>query len=276
MFGVEAISAEIEMIQMAYSIMKAFGARDGDFKIKISSRPLLDKTLADAGITGESAYKLKKLIDKKEKIDNFDELASEIIGRKYDMVFEADAEITKLIDSLKMLGITNAEFSPEIVRGFDYYTGIVFEIHDTNPENNRSMFGGGRFDDLLSLFGGEKTPAIGFGMGDVTMRDFLETRNLLPAFVSPAQLYLCNAGVSDEKLFEIATQLREQNIKVAVDFTGKKIGDQIKKAVKDSIEFSVVIGEDEIVSGEVSVKHLASEKEEKVSLSKLADYIKGF
>jgi histidyl-tRNA synthetase len=66
------------------------------------------------------------------------------------------------------------------MRGFDYYTGIVFEVFDTHPENNRSVFGGGRYDDLLDIFGKRKIPAFGFGAGDVTARDFLETNSFGP------------------------------------------------------------------------------------------------
>jgi histidyl-tRNA synthetase len=65
-----------------------------------------------------------------------------------------------------------------LVRGFDYYTGMVFEVFDTNPENKRSLFGGGRYDNLLEMFGVEPVPTVGFGMGDVTIRDFLETHKL--------------------------------------------------------------------------------------------------
>ena len=89
-----------------------------------------------------------------------------------------DGEIPDLISKLSGLGIKNVKFDPKIARGFDYYTGIIFEVFDTSPENNRSLFGGGRYDNLLEIFGVEPIPTVGFGMGDVTIRDFLETHNL--------------------------------------------------------------------------------------------------
>ena len=67
---------------------------------------------------------------------------------------------------------------------FDYYTGIVFEVFDKHPNNPRSVFGGGRYDNLLELFGVEPIPTVGFAMGDVTMRDVLQTYDLLPKNVS--------------------------------------------------------------------------------------------
>jgi histidyl-tRNA synthetase len=72
----------------------------------------------------------------------------------------------------------NAVFDPELARGQTYYTGTVFEIYDTNTENSRSICGGGRYDNLLELFDVDPIPAVGFGMGDITIRDFLETHGL--------------------------------------------------------------------------------------------------
>lgn len=290
MFGVDSASADVEVIQLAYNIMKSFGARDGDFTIKINSRKIWNSLFTQWELTDEAQYTLSKLVDKKEKISKelFEEESAKILGT-YTEIFlgiinkndssytspELD-EVYEVKKQLSSLGIGNVEYDPTIMRGFDYYTGMVFEIRDTNPENNRTMFGGGRFDDLLSLFGGEKVPAVGFGMGDVTMRDFLEVRGLLPQFTSPAQLYIVNAGVSAEQLLTCATEIREKGIRVATDLTTRKIGDQIKKAVKDAVEFVVVLGENELTSGEVSIKHLASEKEEKVRITEIADYIKNF
>lgn len=275
-FGVDSTEAEIETIAMAYKIMRNFGARDNDFVIRINSRKLLNETLEKAGIVGDASHKLQKLIDRKDKIEDFDKKAEEILGRIYDVKFEASEEIQNILAKLSALGVNNAVFDPDLVRGFDYYTGIVFEVFDTNPDNRRALFGGGRYDDLLSLFGSDKVTAIGFGMGDVTIRDFLESRNLIPAYVSPTKLYVANAGVNPELVSRIANDIRNQGINVAVDYTGKKIGDQIKKAVKDSIEFVAIVGELELASKEIKIKHLPSESEELVALEQVAEYIKNF
>lgn len=275
-FGVSGVEAEIELISMSYAIMKAFGARDGDFEIRVSSRKMLNQAFDKAGLSPEQKYKMQKLLDRKSKIDNFDEEVGKLLGKDINIEFAIDDETSEVISVLRELGIQNVIYAPEIVRGFDYYTGIVFEIYDTNPENNRAMFGGGRYDDLLALFSDEKVPAVGFGMGDVTIRDFLESRNLLPTYTSTAKLYIANAGASFVDLHKIAEDLREQGINVAVDMSGKKLGDQIKKAVKDSIEFVAVIGSEEIESRNATLKHLASEEETKVPLSSLGSYIKNF
>ncbi len=78
------------------------------------------------------------------------------------------------------LGIANTQIDPTLARGQAYYTGIVWEIFDTSSENSRSLAGGGRYDNLLELFDVEPLPFVGFGMGDITLRDFLETHRLGP------------------------------------------------------------------------------------------------
>ena len=101
-----------------------------------------------------------------------------ISGKDFDPNIEPNENLKNLIQKLNEKGISNVEFEPTITRGFDYYTGIVFEVFDTHKDNNRSLFGGGRYDNLLEMFGVEPVPTVGFAMGDITLRDFLETHNL--------------------------------------------------------------------------------------------------
>lgn len=89
--------------------------------------------------------------------------------------------IQNLFQELGELGIDKQLlFDPSIIRGFDYYTGCIFEVFDTNPENRRSLYGGGRYDNLIGLFSKEQLSGIGFGLGDVTLKNFLEGHNLIP------------------------------------------------------------------------------------------------
>jgi len=88
--------------------------------------------------------------------------------------------LEQVINKLKEAGITNLKVDETLKRGQAYYTGVVFEFFDTDPANPRSILGGGRYDNLMELFDVEKVPAVGFGAGDVTMKDFLETHGLLP------------------------------------------------------------------------------------------------
>ena len=173
MMGVATVDAEIEIISLAYKTMKEFGAKDEDFVIRINDRESLKNF----------SKPMMRLLDGKSKMldEEFEAESQEILGKPFDLsqIQETD-KIKELIEKLSQMGVSNVKFDQTITRGFDYYTGIVFEVFDTNPENRRSLFGGGRYDNLLEMFGVEPLPTVGFGMGDVTIRDFLETHELLP------------------------------------------------------------------------------------------------
>jgi histidyl-tRNA synthetase len=156
LIGIAGVEAEIEIISLAHAIMKAFGAKDEDFEIQVNSRKAIPE-----GVTMETIRKIDR-------------------GEELDISIDETLEIRTLLEKLNRKDIQNAKFNPKIVRGFDYYTGMVFEVFDTHEENRRSLFGGGRYDNLLEIFDVEPIPAVGFGMGDITIRDFLETHKLKP------------------------------------------------------------------------------------------------
>ena len=172
LMGIAGIEAEVEAISIMHAIMKAFGAKDEDFQIKVNDRVLLNEKFG--------SQELIRLLDRKNKMppEDFEAKWKEVSGKEFDPSIEPNENISKLIKALSEKGISNVVFEPTVTRGFDYYTGIVFEVFDTSPENNRSMFGGGRYDNLLEIFGVEPVPTVGFAMGDITLRDFLETHNL--------------------------------------------------------------------------------------------------
>lgn len=265
MFGIGTLDAEVEMISFAATIMKAFGLEQSTFTIRINDRSLVDQYLTEAGLSEEHAHKVKKLIDRKKKIDNFDEELAKIVGDDFTYKLEANQQINTLIAQLTELGITNVEFDPYLMRGFDYYTGIVFEVFDTHPENNRSLFGGGRYDNLTKIFGEDNIPAFGFGMGDVTMRDVLETYNLLPQYEHPAFLYLCPLSTEARQYTQkLAHTLREAGLFVAIDYTGKRTGDMITYATKNTIPYVICVGDNEIKKEKFIIKELDTRKEKKV------------
>lgn len=286
MFGLGNTSADIEIIEVAAEIMKEFGAKTSDFIIRISSRKLLNSLFNDwYELDQDQAYAMSKLLDRKAKIpeETFYSEAEQIVGKPFAFLnFESDSdrsqafafpnikaayeELKTVLDSLKERGITNVEFDPGIVRGFDYYTGIVFEVYDTDPANNRALFGGGRYDELMNLFGDDSLPACGFGMGDVTIRDFLETRDLLPKFNSAASIMICIMDeASTAYADKVAKQMRDAGVNVAVNYTLRSTGDQIKAAEKLSIPNVIIIGENEASSNAYEIKNLASGEKASVS-----------
>jgi histidyl-tRNA synthetase len=157
-----------------------------------------------------------------------------------------------------------------IARGFDYYTGTVFEVFDTDPENNRSMLGGGRYDNLTGMFGDEAISGIGFGMGDVTMRDFLETHNLLTSSITAPALMIIPASDNENLISQkIAQEFRTAGISVAVDFGTRKLGKKISDAAERMVEYVMVVGENEVKTKKYSVKNLEDKSETSGTLAEL-------
>ncbi len=294
LFGVESDEADAEVITIAYQIMKKFGAKDEDFVIRLNSRKLLDDMYKYFSLTPEQSQKVAKIIDKKNKIpaDVFEASLSEITPDKTTEIIRVigsaerfmdtvgkdnkNAEgLIKLIEKLEKNGVKNIVFDPTLMRGFDYYTGVVFEVFDTHPDNNRSVFGGGRYDDLLNIFGARKIPTVGFGAGDVTARDFLETHKLLPEYMPSAELFICTMEPKFAENAEVlAATLRANGVKVATNFSDKKIGDQVKTADKQKIPYVLVIGENEVAGGTFTLKEMKTGTEHKIPATGIAEIIK--
>jgi histidyl-tRNA synthetase len=280
-FGVSEFTADVEVIQVASQIMKNFGAKPEDFQIKINSRSLMDDLFKKIGIVDSNKNELLRLIDKKEKMseDKFRNSMKDLIGEdKTTSLFEnlyygegifsmlggleSAKYISNVIQTLRDRGVSNIVFSGTLTRGFDYYTGVVFEVFDTNPENPRSLFGGGRYDNLIEMFSNRSVPAFGFGMGDVTIKDFLTTHNLLPNKRSTTDLYICTAPETNtEEVYKIASSFREQNLNVTVDISGRKLADQLKSLDKRNIPFVVTVGSSELESGKFTIRNTKTRQE---------------
>lgn len=273
-FGVDSIEADTEIISMAYDAMKEFGAEDKNFIIRINNRQSLAQMFWQMGLSEEQALALRRLIDKKDKIPDFDEQAEKLLGKPFEASALPDKDSVAIMEKLKLRGITNIKFDPYLVRGLDYYTGTVFEMYDTNPANPRALFGGGRYDDLVALFGVEKVAGVGFGWGDVTTRDFLETYNLLPEYQPPTELYICHLEGFTEAANALALNLRKAGVKVAVDLTDRKVSAQIKTADKEQVQFVVVMGEEEVKTGKYRLKNLKTSKESEVDAQGMVAAIK--
>jgi histidyl-tRNA synthetase len=171
-------------------------------------------------------------------------------------------------------GVTNAGFDITLMRGFDYYTDNVFEVFDTNPENKRSLFGGGRYDGLIGQFGVEPLPTVGFGMGDVTTLDFLKTHNLLPSLTSETNVCVILVDDKYQRSLETIKKLRENDLNVAVDMTLRKIDKKIQAAVKAGYPYVLFIGEQELEGGQFNLKELATGQEQKLNLEQIISLIK--
>lgn len=302
LFGIDTVDADVEIIQIADSVLKEFGAKKEMYQIHISSRVFMDAFLNTyLKLDKVQADTMRRLIDKRTKMTDdeftaniesiltptqrengvYDKLISVISSKTLEDLpddLRAIANESKIFDVISRateLGITNIEFDSTLVRGFDYYNGLVFEIFDTNPNNNRAMYGGGRYDGLIGLFGVEKVPTIGFGMGDVTLENFLVDNDLIPKLATETELYVILAG--DIKYQMISKQLqllREEGVNVAVDISNKKIGKQLETAVKKGVTYALIIGENEIKENHYVLRKLKNGTESTHSLERIISIIK--
>lgn len=292
LFGVAGLNAEHELITMSSAIMQEFGATPDMYEIRINSRRLMDAIFRDYIKVGDhQAHDLSKLIDKMHKIDPpvFQRAVHEIITHKdaaqqlLDLLQITDIQqlpavlqkndayqqIEALLNLLAGSGINNARYDVTLMRGFDYYTGIVFEVYDTNPENSRSLFGGGRYDGLVGLFGVEPIPTVGFGLGDVTLQDFLSTHNLIPKLAPEIDLAVLVVGDAYSAAQPAIGQLRKAGLRVSVDSTGRKPDKQIKAAAKLGLVYVLFAGKNELDSGQYELKNLQTGSSETLSLDEV-------
>jgi len=184
-------------------------------------------------------------------------------------------DLDKVISSLKEADINNTKIDETLARGQAYYTGVVFEFFDTNVANPRSILGGGRYDNLVDLFSNDDVPAVGFGAGDVTIKDFLITHGLLPTYKSTTNLYIALLSLDYGQYAEkLANSLRSEGLNVSIDFSGRKVGDQIKVADKHKVPFLIVIGDEEVKSETFKLKDLRTGEEKPVNQSEISACVK--
>lgn len=302
-FGLPGIEAELELVQMANAIYRSFGAKPAMYEIRLNSRRLMDCILQEyLGLNETEAYSMAKLIDRMHKLDrsefigladaicNASEREAGVVEKlltvldtktlqalppillEHDSVVALRGLLTALEDS----GVSNARFDVTIMRGFDYYTDIVFEVADTHPDNNRAMMGGGRYDGLVGLFGVDPVPTVGFGLGDVTLANFIELHNLLPKLPSETDVYVATIGDMTVGATHAIGELREMGLNVAIGLAGRKLGDHFKIAEKKHIHYVVIIGEQELADEQFTLKNLSTTASEKHSLQRIVSIIKDY
>jgi histidyl-tRNA synthetase len=294
-FGVEGLAADFEIILIADTILKSFNATDDMYSIKINSRRLMAKLLEAEGIKGQQQPiamryldNYKKLAGEKERNDFLKKAtaSAEQAGKIHEAI-EAVAgksgslqaavqnsqdsrALRELLSMLKDSGV-NAVIDPFVSRGLDYYTDIVFEVFDNHKENNRSMFGGGRYDGLVSLFGVEPLPTVGFGMGDVTLQRFLDLHGLLPNLKPETDAVVILIGDVFKAASEMVAELRGLGARLAVDSSGRKLDVQLRSAVKSGVPFVIFLGSEEIAGSNFKLRNLKSGEEMVLATRQAAD-----
>ncbi len=302
-FGVENYTAEVELIQVANDILKAFGATHDMYEIKLNSRGLMDYILYHyLKLDKTQAHMVAKLIDRMHKMDHAAFAAdvdavftptqreagssNKLLGllkikqlhHLPEIIREQPVtkELMLILATLEKARVTNVRFDITIMRGFDYYTGIVFEIFDNNPDNNRSMMGGGRYDGLVGLFGVEPVPTVGFGWGDVTMQNFLIGHDLLPRLRAETNAYVVLVGDVYERAQPVLADMRGMGLNLAVDTTGRKPEKQLKTAIKKGLQYAIFIGEKELAEELYEIRNLTTGESERHSAARLVSIARDY
>lgn len=293
--GEDGVAADAEIVAVAIDSLRALGLTADDFHARVSDRRLLTAILEAMGLSGSSLPAAFAVIDKLERAgveksrvrfqeevglseESADQLLALLESSSTDAVLEAhgdDPAVTEAVQRmaeylaiLERMGLRDyLTFDLRIVRGLAYYTGIVFELFDRKGEL-RAICGGGRYDRLLELVGGEPLPAVGFGMGDVVLSELLSERGLLPDTSRTIDYFIVTIGSEQrDVVWGLAHRLREEGHGVAYALRDQSVRKQFQSAGSLGARFAIVLGPDELARGEAVVRTMESGEERTVPLS---------
>lgn len=303
--GEESLDADAEVIALLIESLRGFGLTENEFKLRLGDRTLWVLFLESAGVPDAKIISVLSVIDKLEKVspealremtvaalDGTGLDADALVGKIKNFIslrdldsmraaFDTDGELAervdariadwrKLVSILESLGV-GAFISPDlsIVRGLAYYTGFVFEAFQT-AGTGRALAGGGRYDNLVKKLGYQDMPAVGFGMGDVTVSDLLElvgkSGELRDA---PDAYFVIGSENVRPKALEIISALRRSGVKTDYPLKQASFGKQFKQADAVGAAKAYILGDDELAQGIVKIKDLKSGETSAVALSSL-------
>lgn len=290
-FGSESINADIEILSLAISLMLWFNPPKWSWKLNINNRFLIDDVLLIIWISGDIKQEIVRTMDKRDKlpkdaiqeillekwlntrqveelikymnIQNIDDLVAEFWELKDS---KGLTQTKAIIDALSALWYFEyIEFKSSLIRWFDYYDGVVFEIFDNHPDNNRALFGGWRYNWLSKIFIKDDIPAIGFAPGDETMKLFLESRDLLDKIITKTSIKKLYIPILDEELYHdvlnLASILRKQDRNIVCGLEYQKLIKAMQYADKQNYDFVVIFWDDEKKKWVYRVKDLKTGKE---------------
>ena len=243
-FGDDTAWADAEVIAVAFAALEKIGFRQDDFVVRLNDRTVMERILLDLGVPANRLRDTLRLLDKREKMSE-KEFAEQLSVYAITAVALDDAlrEVPERVRVIMELlpDTISAEYDPKIIRGFDYYTGMVFELYAKDRKiAPRSIAGGGRYNTLIESYGGDPLPAVGFGMGDVVLLDCLEAYNLTVPLSSVVAVLCVTDDQNTVKGVQAATALRKQ---VPVSFVGtvpqKKMADIYKYYERMGVRYVV-------------------------------------
>ncbi len=288
MLGSDAPESDAELIAVCATFFQKVGLSPDQVKIFVNNRALMDIVLKRLGIDPALKSSVFRLIDRRDKLSKqewgeyaiklgldqsqYESLIS-VLSDKY-LWQESDSLKTIFLLLEKMQLKDYVTFDPQIVRGLDYYTGVVFEARDMDKEG-RAILGGGHYGNLVGDVGGDVLPGVGFAMGDVMLRLVLEKYDCLPK--SPNTSAKVLVSVFNETLFsdslEIANKLRNANIPTVFINEPTKLQKQFKYADRIGVPIVLVLGPDEKNNGQITIKNLKTRDQKNIDQKELISYI---
>jgi len=295
--GEECVSAEAEVLSAAISALTAAGMTSEQFKVRVGDRGLLEKLFAASGVSTGHFGSVCLALDKRDKISEKEMtallekegMAPESIDKTFVLLeIESVNDAAALMDSDEPLGeirelfeLMNSygmeeflKFDLSIIRGLDYYTGIVFEAFDVKGKF-RAIFGGGRYDNLLSALGGRKVPSVGLGFGDVVVFELMDHLGIDIGRESRLDVLV---GYMSEDEREIAMQgaaaLRRNGLTVDLKLKPLKPKKLFSSASKAGAAFAVFAGHAEREKGVLVVKNLETGEQDTAEPERLSGKVK--
>lgn len=284
-------AADAEMVAIIATFFRKVGLTPQEALIFVNNRQMMEAELRLLGILENDLTSIFHLIDRKEKLSEteWENYASELglttiqIDRLKNLLtdmtlWQKSEALRSLFPAVQALGVEEfVKFSPNIIRGLDYYTGTVYEAQAIWGNVRRSILGGGRYDNLLSDVGGDKIPATGFAMGDLVITLILEELNLIPKKIKGPVTQVLVTVFDHAHLLEsvsLATELRQAGFKVTCYSMEDKLSKQLKYADRIGVRLAVVLGPDELANQAITLKDLATHQQQTFPRSQAAGTIK--
>ena len=295
-FGSDSIMAELEAACVALDIMLEFKPPAGSFSLGFNDRRLIDGVLELADVLPASKVAVVRTMDKWHKLSlaDFQKILAELgltaTGIEHILAFMNSTELSELAKRLpslaanpgllaikqvmEMLGEMGygqwLQFKPSIIRGFDYYDGLIFELFDNHELNNRALFGGGRYNGLAAIFGAKSFPAVGFAPGDETFKLFLESWGLLDEIKrSKNKEHYYLPFLSNRFYLEtlsLAQRLRAEGKDVETSLDVVKLGKALDYANKKELSHVVIFGDFEQQTKLYKIKDMINGNEREIAL----------
>ncbi len=289
--GVPEVTAEAELLSAALDALGGMGLTAEDVVVRISHRGLMGAVLEGLGVPEEIRTGVLGVIDKRGKeaeeslrrrmetlgvsrdavhalfalLDEKEIGAFARLLREQGLSTESVEDLETLFGYLEACGIGDyCEFSPSIVRGLPYYTGIVFECFDREGKF-RALFGGGRYDNLFDLFGAGSLPSAGLGFGDVVIQELLREKQLLPALSRRIDFFLIPYSQMERaRAFRTAERLRKGGFHTDLVLGARKLKGALREGARLRAERVVLLLPEELEQGLFVLRDLESGKEERV------------